>query len=225
MSKARLHRADLNDQDEAAFSKIRSIDDLTGPPVPGQHYLVPHVLYWWTPGEPIYGRTQDARWWPIIGPKHDDIEHLNFKAKHYHCDVRFLRRSTFSDRRRNIRASYSNLVGTPISEFSEREWYGHKIGGPLPEPVWRTAKCIVADAGFVPHNPENLTFVAFHAAYEGKRCRRDAEGRLICPHKGAPLNSLAPDRKGRVVCPLHGLLINVETGVVEKRPTVARMVL
>jgi hypothetical protein len=202
------------------------IADIDGPPVVGRHYLVPHIFYWWG--------TSKAHWWPVIGPKHDDAEHLNVEQPHYHVDLRFLSPRRFRDRNTSRRdcpiryqkSRYTHLAGGVIAAFPPN---GLPLdaagkGGPLPEPVLRRARCNVADAGFPPLSRALPQFMALHAAYEGKRCGRDAQGRLVCPHKGAALSNLAPDLKGRVTCPLHGLVVNVETGVVEKRPVLPKMV-
>lgn len=207
------------------------VTDLTAPPIVGHFYLVPCIHYWW------HGQF---RWWPVIGPKHEDAEHLNFEATHYHLDRRFLPARCFSrdqspvDRasvrlgKRMWRSADTDLAAAPLSEF------GHGAarnpnnsgpedpGGPLPLPVLRKRRCIVADVGFPDARPVNPAWRVFHAAYLGRKCRRDGEGHLICPHKGARLGSLAPDRNGLVICPLHGLMIDVVNGHVVKRPEIAQ---
>ena len=47
---------------------------------------------------------------------------------------------------------------------------------------------------------------------------RGMEGRVAavedyCPHRGAPLGSLVPDKHGIVTCPLHGLRWCASTGL------------
>lgn len=197
------------------------VTDLTEPPVVGQWYLVPCVLYWW---------SDLKAWWPVIGPKHDDVEHLAFEQVHYHLDRRFLPERMFrgtkpyvtpSGERRFWRSADTQLAARPLGEYGPgtRHNADSATGGPLPAPVLRKRRCIVADVGFPALADEGVygTFDRFHAAYEGKRCGRDADGHLICPHKGARLSSLAADRNGVVTCPLHGLAVNVRTGVVVKR--------
>lgn len=201
------------------------VTDLTEPPRIGHYYLVPCVRYWY-----------DSRlaWWPVVGPKHEDAEHLNFSAVHYHLDRRFLpermlrNRGGYShrrgDRSRFWRSADTDIAARPLSEFCERESLSgrHLEGGPLPAPVLRKRRCIVADVGFPGRADEGVhpQFDRFHAAYEGRRCGRNADGQLVCPHKGAALGSLAPDRNGIVTCPLHGLAIDTRNGVVVRRPRV-----
>ena len=62
--------------------KLQRVDRLKEPPVIGQAYLVPTVFGEWS------GLRRD---WPVMGLKHDDIQHLNFPIVHYHLDARFLR--------------------------------------------------------------------------------------------------------------------------------------
>ena len=199
---------------------LPTITELTQPPVVGQWYLVPCVRYWWG------GRLA---WWPVIGPKHDDAEHLAFEQPHYHIDRRFLTRADFRRggwraTRRHVREGRqpwypadTAFAASPLSERPAREEVGVMVDGPLPPPVLKRRRCLVADVGFPTIERAGEKFERFHAAYKGRRCGRDADGHLICPHKGARLSSLAADRNGIVTCPLHGLAVNVWTGVVVKR--------
>lgn len=196
------------------------VTDLTEPPVVGQWYLVPCVLYWY---------DYRLRWWPVIGPRHEDADHLAFPAAHYHFDRRFLPARMFSSWESKIhprdlgetrlRHPDTWIAARPLQELAVKPHPddGRDYGGPLPQPVLRRRKCIIADAGFPAVEEGGPRFESFHAAYEGKRCGRDADGHLICPHKGARLSSLAADRNGVVTCPLHGLAVNVRTGAVVKR--------
>lgn len=208
--------------------RLQRIEDLREPPVVGRFYLVPCVLYWY---------DFRLRWWPVVGPRHDDIEHLDFAAAHYHLDRRFLPErmlrggssvpSTTGVRLgfRIQRSADTMIAARPLSEFPAKPnpyAPGADYGGPMPAPVHRRRRCIVADVGFpgLPDAGVHGNFDRFHEAYVGRRCGRNAEGHLVCPHKGAVLSSLAPDCNGVVTCPLHGLTINVQTGVVVPRPRV-----
>jgi hypothetical protein len=65
---------------------IQRVDQLDSPPTAGKFYLVPAIFWnWGQCGGP-------SSWWPVIGPKHHDLEFFNFKEKHYHVDPRFLTR-------------------------------------------------------------------------------------------------------------------------------------
>lgn len=180
---------------------MQRIDELTAPPVVGKRYLVPTVRHPW------FGRVA---WWPVMGPRHEDAEHLNFPALHYHVDLRFL---TEAQVRRFAGEGPYNIewicAATPLNYR----------GLDLPSmPTWRAKTCRATDHGYpialVRKKVSGNPFPAMHATYEGRRCGRDTTGQLVCPHKGFPLGSLAPDEHGRVVCPLHGLTIDVAAGLV-----------
>ena len=85
----------------------------------------------------------------------------------------------------------------------------------MPEPIWMPMRCArgqhVYPQAYALGRPH---FQSLHAAYTGRRCGKNAEGLLVCPHKGFVLNSLPRDERGRVVCPLHGLVIDMETETV-----------
>ena len=180
-------------------SRPQRIDELTAPPIVGQRYLVPTVRYPW------FGKV-DA--WPVMGPKHNDIEHFRFERQHYHVDLRFL---TDAQIRRVEKAAYYKSIemcaaGNPLAshglEHSE-------------DPVLRRLVCRRIDHSFpMRAAAKNTPHRALAKAYAGHRCARNAAGLLICPHKGFALDSLVPDADGRVVCPLHGLVIDVRAGAV-----------
>lgn len=66
---------------------IERIDQLDAPPVIGKFYMVPATRWKWN----CTGRRK--KWWPVVGPKHNDVEFFNFPHQHFHTDVRFLSRS------------------------------------------------------------------------------------------------------------------------------------
>lgn len=204
---------------------VQCITDITESPIVGRFYLVPCVRYWYR------GRVA---WWPVMGPKHEDAEHLNFTQVHYHLDRRFMSPKWFHTPR-FVKSEIwplgrmkgdphfcgdTIIAARPLGEFGAGTGHcpGADGGGPLPAPVLRRRKCYISDVGFPELSRSGETFLRFHRAFEGRACKRDAEGHLVCPHKGARLSSLVPDKAGRVICPLHGLMINVETGRVVKRP-------
>lgn len=183
---------------------LQNITDLKEPPVPGQFYLVPAVFY-------IYSHVSlKRRWWPVLGPKHEDADHLNFKWVHYHLDRRFL-----SDATINRAHSWGDDGDTIIAlgPIMEPHW-GNNDYGPMPEPQLRRMKCHRAGIGFPPASERSELFRKFYSSYRGRKCPRDAEGHLICPHKGARLTSLVPNEQGIITCPLHGLLIDLRTETV-----------
>lgn len=178
------------------------IDDLDGPPVLRRTYLVPTVRYEWN------GRVDD---WPVMGPRHEDGEHLSFPWWHYHLDPRFM---TAAQWRRARRTPWAKKGAAAVQSHPLLKWADPRMqdGIPHPDPVWRPLRCLRV-------MPEYLfgdigPVIRLNAAYAGRRCPRDAAGRLVCPHKGADLSTLAPDGDGLITCPLHGLRIDPARGVV-----------
>lgn len=184
------------------MAELQRVDELTSPPIVGQSYLVPTVTYPW------FGKV-DA--WPVMGPKHTDIEHLDFPHEHYHIDVRFLtkRQITFC----TIRDSLENtLARWPLFSIKQP---------PHPDPQWRMRTCRRNEHAYPPEIQAYPQIMGLASAYAGRRCARNAASLLICPHKGFALDTLIPDADGRVVCPLHGLVIDVRAGVVVAPPASA----
>lgn len=179
------------------MANLQRIDELTAPPVVGQRYLVPTVLYPW------HGVRKA---WPVMGPRHEDGEHIGFHYEHYHVDIRFVSRSD-AERVGGAVLDLGEIAArAPLSTRDEPEH---------PSPVWRPRLCHRAGNDYPYGEHRTLGFIPkLRAAYAGRRCGKNAAGLLVCPHKGFVLNSLQPDANGRVVCPLHGLVIDVAAEVV-----------
>jgi hypothetical protein len=160
--------------------KLQRVDRLKEPPVIGQTYLVPTVFGQW---------HHLLRDWPVIGLKHDDIEHLNFDRVHYHLDTRFLR------------VSEELLYGAPYRPLHAR---GDVPLGPV---KLARRKMIRAPLSF--DGPAEFT-VKFDAAFAGQQCGKGKRG-WVCPHKHFPLGSIE-SIDGVLKCPLHGLRIDAATG-------------
>lgn len=203
---------------------IQRVDELRAPPVVGQFYLVPTVRHHWYDSLGV---------WPVMGPKHEDAEHLQFDREHYHLDLRFL--SPHTERKllqragdaaefRGVTGRGSKLAYICAANPVTQEWADE----PLPKPIYLPKRCYRNEHAYpLPRSVggRNPGFRNLHAAFAGRRCGRDAGGRLICPHKGFALDSLVPDEHGRVVCPLHGLVIDVRASAAVEHfsmPEVAR---
>ena len=172
-------------------SSFERVDRLTAPPVVGRFYLVRTV-------RGLFLGFEDD--WPVIGPKHDDVEFFKFTYPHYHVDHRFIR---CSDARAIERQAYP-LHGRP------------DLGRPLGAPRWSRRKCVRTWFGSIiptTRYVDTRPLYELRAAFMGKQCARDAAGGFICPHRNAPLGSIEP-RAGVITCPLHGLRIDAATGVV-----------
>jgi hypothetical protein len=141
------------------------IDRLTEPAVVGRFYLVPTIFAAWPSG--IRERA-----WPIIGPKHNDVEFLDFDKHHYHIDARFV-----ADRFHGRGMAYGG------------DYFQRPLSFDLPEVIWRPRKM---KRQMPPYpfgwRPEVR---AIRAAFGGRQCAR-GKGGWICPHKNAPLGSIAP---------------------------------
>jgi hypothetical protein len=172
---------------------INQIDHLTTTPVIGRRYLVPMVHELW------YGRTM---WWPIIGPRHNDTEYLNFTIVHYHIDARFLNEAQWRFASHETPLRERKLAAAPIC---------NPTGAP---PQYRLRLCRRLVTGFALPTMADRTgyFPALEAAYRTSRLRHGPHG-WVCPHKGAALGScpVAPD--GTIICPLHGLRWHADSGL------------
>lgn len=175
---------------------LQRVSELSAPPEIGRRYLVPVVE----------GRVLKRKgWWPVVGPRHEDAELINFDAQHYHLDPRFLAPGEW------------NCVSAPVGAWGVVGCYRHPLifgpSGRVPKssPEWRPRLCRRA----LPAYPRDLApwLPVLEVAYAD--CRLTPG--LVCPHRGAPLAGL-PVEDGLVTCPLHGLRWNVATG--ELAPTV-----
>jgi hypothetical protein len=162
-------------------------DELTAPPVAGQHYLVWCVRGTWD--------GKKNRWWPIWGPLHEDTKWINFKLPHWHLNRFFV---ADDDQYR--------ATGMPFHGVSVKE------NEPLPAPVLRRIKCRRSLAYPFPTYKAPATFAAMQTHFAGQQCKR-GHG-WICPHKGFDLGAIAPRDDGTIACPLHGIQIHALTGVV-----------
>lgn len=181
------------------MGKLQRSDQLTTPPVIGQRYLVPTVAYPW------FGKV-DA--WPVMGPKHTDAEHIGFEPEHYHVDIRFL---SEAQSKRIEKASY----GRHIADVAASNPLATRGGPEHPAPTLKRLTCR-SDAHHYPSwgVRRQHWYPRLVGAYAGRRCGKNAEGLLVCPHKGFVLSSLQRDSQGRVVCPLHGLVIDMSAEAV-----------
>lgn len=196
---------------------IPCIDTLTAPPEIGKFYLVPTVHY-------LY--CESDRIWPVIGPKHTDAEIIDFPEPHYHVDARFLDAAQarvlnrYSKWRKKFLAFDGpalalTVAGAPIAE--PRYWGYCENARPLPGIVYRR-RC----ARIIPYvNLQARWHVTLRRHYAGARLIQTEHG-LICPHKGAPIGSVAPDERGLIVCPLHGLCFDPITLRAVAEPKAAR---
>lgn len=171
----------------------------------GKSYRVPKVY-----GD-IYGR---ARWWPVMGPKHEDKALIGFAPIHYHIDWRFVPES---DYRRIVRGrTEDNCYAVVLQETyysveppPERQRSIATSPNPnviLARPELRRAKCIREMVPYPIAHVERAWMAKLRPAYADCKMKN-----MICPHRGLPLDTL-PVIDGVVTCPGHGLRWRVDTG-------------
>ena len=146
------------------------------------------------------------RWWPVIGPKHEDTAIIDFPYKHYHIDWRFVTDAQIDTLTRFFMPAFSadtarqrirSLVIRPTQIQDGPELRPRRLlrkESIFPSPSWMTP------------------------LEEHHRTARLKNGR--CPHKGAVLQ---PDEglvrgeimhtgRSAIQCPLHGLCFAEDTG-------------
>jgi Rieske [2Fe-2S] domain len=166
----------------------------------GKFYMVP-CIYVATPQKPSSWRIDNFI--PIIGPKHEDGEALNFPHQHYHIDWRFVPQAMFEN--------CSDYIGKPHGHVVSNTHGNHVVEG---EPVLKLRKCRreMPDFPAAPIGRSSGTTRSW-AGLEVVQtfvCNKLKPGN-ICPHRGIDLTPFVkPD--GTVICPGHGLRWDTNTG-------------
>lgn len=163
------------------------------PLVIGRFYSVPciNALVW------NLGMT------PIIGPLHEDKEHIGFDDMHWHIDWRFVSAWQLS------RLSGSGRIPVQAKVISQKNTAG--------QIVERRLKCKREMPEF-PLRPYGKNVVHWLEDLETAQENSRLKCGMICPHRGLPLAG-CPVNDGIVVCPAHGLAWDVESGALVKRVT------
>lgn len=151
----------------------------------GRYYKVPTVR-----GTVYYTMAN----WPVLGPKHEDKEFINFPSRHFHIDWRFVSKQMFD----MVKRRHSAPVAITLCEDDRINVTG------LPASAHRLLKCKREMPRF-PREPFWLH--RLEDAYE--HCVLKTK---VCPHRGLPLDNLTPDADGNVTCPGHALRWNFDTG-------------
>ncbi len=148
------------------------IDTLSQAPVVGRWYLVRSLTY-----DRFH---RGVMTWPIIGPKHRDIEFFNFNIDHYHLDVRFLTKRHL----RSIGEHYSHgEFGFAFSQPCQ------PTNGALPKPALARMQCRRTGAEYPYWDRKAVKEI--NAAYKGAPAKRTKHG-WTCPHRNAPLANHVP---------------------------------
>jgi hypothetical protein len=145
---------------------------------------------------------------PILGPMHEDAEHIGFKHQHWHIDFRFVSKQQWEGMRESY-ADYSRVHGKVITADKAESGV-----------VYVRRKCLrempvfprdIPDGG---HGSMAVPWLSkLESAYADKRLNLNC---MTCPHRGLPLDGIAP-KNGVLVCPGHGLAWDVSTGRLHPR--------
>lgn len=162
---------------------------------------------------------------PVIGPLHEDREHIGFPDKHWHPDRRFMPERWFdSFIETEIEGAHWASVFTPRPHYGRgrlRRFPAAVIDdvlkhGDLVVPAGRRVmKCLRLVGSFVNTLRRDRIGVAIppswlrtlEPAYKHERMRN-----MICPHRGISCVGVIPESDGGVVCPGHGLKWDTVTG-------------
>lgn len=177
------------------MNQTTHIKNVVGLPEIGRYYLVPTIVG-------ARGRL------PVIGPEHEDVEHIGVAKRHYHHDWRFMRPR--------------DACGLLAGHAHEARYFG-PILCPTPEgqkPLDRRLMCYrdmpTFPTSYARHDDPPATIAwmrRLEEAYADAQIKLDC---AVCPHRGLPLNGL-PVRDGVVVCPGHGLAWDMTTGRMARR--------
>lgn len=162
--------------------------------------MVPAIFFRWrnNDGNPLEGKG--CEWWPVWGPKHNDVEHFNFEKLHYHVDPRFLTKRLWR---------HFGVFRDPIADVQATPLNNSFLDNGPPKPVLRRMRCRLAHSEWQFTDP--ISVVGLNDQWKGKQCPKGKRG-FVCPHKLFPLGSVVP-QDGVITCPLHGLRIHAATGV------------
>jgi len=177
------------------MSEPQCVNRMTEPPIVGRWYMVPAIFY------RRFSRQGPELWWPVLGPRHNDVEFFDFKWEHFHFDQRFL----------TVR--HLNVIDRDPEYALKRSFYqplqGNETGKRLPMPTLHRMQC----RRVMPEYPWSgqLAIENINLHYEGRMAKRGKRG-WICPHRQTALGTMVPDAAGVITCPLHGLRIDAKTG-------------
>jgi nitrite reductase/ring-hydroxylating ferredoxin subunit len=177
------------------MGKMKKTSEVTGPIVIGRFYLVPHAVF-----KNSYSEHEE----PIMLPLHNDKDLFpnpthGAHHDHYHVDKRF-DKDHYDLIRRN---SKGEMIEYKVNRGNfVRFDYVDRI-------EWRKRKAIRNFDNF-----EKDRYVEFHQKLQDKGVKDGycLKANKVCPHRGANLASIPPDKNGHIECPMHGLKFDAETG-------------
>ena len=130
-------------------------------------------------------------WVPVFENAHTDPE-LDADFLQLHYDRRFFTRKKASQIPVNV------VVGIKFSDPSHT---------PAQAIVWMERRCYSTDIRFLPEHNLGLIKERLEPIYQDQKMECGK-----CPHRGTPLNAIAPDENGVIHCPAHGLKWSAKTG-------------
>ena len=169
-----------------------------------------------------WSRDNKPEWTPVIGPPHDDLEHIGFKQQHLHVDFRFLGKKARRHAKEHQHGDREiNLVFVlPISivmPIGSREGFGldDKRLQEFPEESYMKTIKLKFKTECPEYNFKPPWLRSMETAHRNARLSPN----MICPHRGADLSGMKPDENGLLTCPLHGLRWDTQTGKLSPRAT------
>lgn len=159
-------------------------------PIVGKFYAVPAVR--------VTTWNSFRGWLPVVGPKHEDADFINFPWSHFHIDWRFApgRMLVYCGGWRGQDHALAWPVQCPDS-------YGKQV---ILEASLRRMKCKREAIRFPVERAEEKWLPALRDKYA---CAKLIKG--VCPHRGIPVSAM--HRDGDVLtCPGHGLSWHAITG-------------
>ena len=201
---------------------------MTSTPMPSEHlkemsigndYSIPHVRAAWPRDTP--------NWIPVLGPRHNDTEIINFDHEHFHIDIRFLEDDLLEQAEELVPKNsilaiswvYQRVITSVAPDTQERLWVRFNKEGALVEHATEDVLDVpqeswyqVRQTKFRRDYPEHPTFlVPWMKKLEKAYAKARLQENMVCPHRGTDLTGLEI-KNGCVTCPLHGLTWNVKTG-------------
>lgn len=140
---------------------------------------------------------------PIIGPLHEDKEHIGFDDLHWHIDWRFVSVDQLA------KLTFRGKVPVQAKVISQKNTAG------AIRQKWLKCKRAMPEFPLRPYGKRVVSWMEdLETAHEGARLKCGK----VCPHRGMPLAG-CPVNDGIVVCPAHGLAWDLESGALVKRVT------
>lgn len=175
---------------------VEDVDDV----IVGKRYRVPVVI--------LKNRPKALSLLPVIGPQHEDKEFINFPARHWHPDRRFITQEWFDDLEADG-ASHWAIALTLYPSTHSSAFVHHATNEPMVvDGGRRVMTCKRLVESFCERDGKPPRWLPkLEAAYKDDRLRN-----MICPHRGISCVGVIPEADGGIVCVGHGLKWNPKTG-------------